>query len=222
MSINRPYRSADELPNELPLFPLEGALLLPRGQLPLNIFEPRYMAMIDDALAGSRLIAMIQPEPTQVGENASPSLAGVGCVGRITQLAETGDGRYIVSLTGICRFRLGPETGRARPYRTAQVDFAPFLQDFDEMSDEPEVDRAGVMRALRNFAKAHDLRIDWKGIESAATESLVNALSTMSPFGPREKQALLEAPDVKTRADVLIAITEMELARASPKHSPLQ
>lgn len=221
MSINRPYRSASELPTELPLFPLEGALLLPRGQLPLNIFEPRYMAMIDDALAGDRLVAMIQPAPGEVQVDV-PALAGVGCVGRITQLAETGDGRYIVSLTGVTRFRLGAETGRAKPYRVATLDFSPYAGDFDEAKAEPEVDRAGIMRALREFAEANDLRIDWKGVENAATESLVNALSMMSPFGPKEKQALLEAPDVKTRADVLIAITEMELARASRTQAPLQ
>lgn len=221
MSINRPYRNAGELPAELPLFPLEGALLLPRGQLPLNIFEPRYMAMIDDALAGHRLVAMIQPAPGE-SQTDLPGLAGVGCVGRITQLAETGDGRYIVSLTGVARFRLGAEIGRSKPYRVATVDFAPYAGDFAEPGAEPEVDRAGIMRALREFAEANELRIDWKGVESAATESLVNALSMMSPFGPKEKQALLEAPDVKTRADVLIAITEMELARTSKTQAPLQ
>jgi len=218
MSINKPYRDAGDLPAEIPLFPLEGALLLPRGQLPLNIFEPRYLALVDDSLAGHRIIGMIQPAEGPDDH----ALAPVGCVGRITQLAETGDGRYIVTLTGIARFRLGTEIPAEKPYRLATADFSPYAHDFDPAQDETNVDRAGVVRALREFAETNDLRVDWKSIDSAATESLVNALSMMSPFGPKEKQALLEAVDVKTRADVLIAITEMELARSSNAQAPLQ
>ena len=218
MSINRPYRSAADLPTEIPIFPLQ-ALLLPRGQLPLNIFEPRYMQMIDDALATHRVIGMIQPHVSE----PPPALEHVGCAGRITQLAETGDGRYVIALTGVARFKLGPEKGVARPYQVSEVDFSAYALDFDPEPDITQVDRAGVVRALREFAEANELGIDWKSVEKAETESLVNALSMMSPYGAKEKQALLEAYDVKSRADMLIAITETELARAAKTpRAPLQ
>lgn len=222
MSINKPYRDASGLPAEIPLFSLEGALLLPRGQLPLNVFEPRYLEMVDDAMAGSRIIGMIQPDPTAPADAEASALAAVGCAGRITQFAETGDGRYIITLTGVARFRVGREAPVSKPYRIARVDFSSYAGDFEESPDADGVDRAGVVRALREFAEANDLSVDWKSIDAAATESLVNALAMMSPFGPAEKQALLEAVDVKSRADVLIAITEIALARASSAPAPLQ
>ncbi|CAH1658030.1 Lon N-terminal domain-containing protein [Chelatococcus asaccharovorans] len=213
MSTHQTYRGPKDCPAVVPLFPLAGALLLPRGQLPLNIFEPRYVAMIDEAIATHRVIGMIQPDDEE--EAAIPRLYPVGCAGRITQFAEAGDGRYVISLTGVSRFRVVEELTVATPYRQARVDYEPFKVDFEPRAGEAETDRAGVIRTLREFAEANDLKVDWKGINEAPNEALVNALSMMSPFGPREKQALLEAPDLKSRAEMLIAITEIELVRES-------
>jgi len=144
-------------------------------------------------------------------------------VGRITQIAETGDGRYLLQLTGIARFRIEQELGLDRPYRQCRVSYAPFADDFKARKGEDEVDRKGLLRALSDFLKANDLKADWEGIESAPNEALVNALAMMSPYGSAEKQALLEAPDLKTRAQILIAVTEIELAKkATGGETPLQ
>jgi Lon protease-like protein len=213
MTMNATYRGPGDCPPVIPLFPLSGALLLPRGQMPLNIFEPRYLAMIDDALRGSRILGIVQPELDNSG-GALPGLFRVGCAGRITQFSETGDGRYLITLTGIARFRLEEELSVLTPYRQASVSYEPFALDFEPRAGEDAVDREALIRALRDFARANDLKIDWKGVDGAPNEALVNALAMMAPFGPREKQALLEAPDLKTRADVLVAITEIELARS--------
>ena len=212
---------ADQMPGVLPLFPLSGALLLPRGQLPLNIFEPRYIAMIDDALKSHRMIGMIQPD-LETGERPVPSLFKVGCAGRITQFAETGDDRYMVVLTGVARFALVEEVATVTPYRQSRIDFTAFSGDFNPSVGAESVDRGGVLRALRDFAEEKNLQIDWKSINEAPNEALVNALSMMSPFGPREKQALLEAGDLKGRAEVLVAITEIELARGRNASTSLQ
>lgn len=222
MSINRPYLSVGDLANVIPVFPLQGALLLPRGQMPLNIFEPRYVAMIDDALKSHRLIGMVQPAQTSESSLKQPAIRDVGCVGRITQIAETGDGRYLLTLTGITRFRMIEEMSVVTPYRQCRVDYSDFAEDLIDRSGEDEVDRNNVVIALRKYAEARELRIDWKEIERAHNEMLVNALSMISPFGANEKQALLEARDLKTRAEVLVAITEMELARAGSPNSTLQ
>ena len=213
MSINKPYRGPDDLPQVIPVFPLSGALLLPLGQLPLNIFEPRYMAMIDDAMKSDRIIGMVQAMSDAPGQGSKPALYGMGCAGRITSLEESGDGRYVVTLTGVARYRIVEELSAVTPYRQARVDFADFARDFDESSERDDVDRTGVIRALRRFAEVHRLSVDWEGIDAAPSDLLVNALAMMSPFGPKEKQALLEAPDLKARADVLIAIAEMDLGR---------
>lgn len=220
MSINVPYKGPEDMPEVLPVFPLAGALLLPRGELPLNIFEPRYLAMVDDAMRSRRLIGMIQPQPDEKGEK--PRLCEIGCAGRITQLAETGNGRYVLTLSGVGRFRNVEELSVMTPYRQCRADFASFSGDFEACAGEDEVDRSGVLRTLKEFADANQLRVDWKSVEAAPNEALVNALSMMSPFGPKEKQALLEAETLKIRADVLIAITEMELARADGASSSLQ
>jgi Lon protease-like protein len=198
----------------IPVFPLAGALLLPRGQLPLNIFEPRYLMMIDDAFAsGRRLIGMIQPDPAHPGPEDRPNLYKVGCVGRITQLTETGDGRYMIQLVGVARFRIEAELPVATPYRQCRVIYTPFTDDFVGHKGEDEVDRESLLAALSHFLKANDLKADWDGIENAPNEALVNALAMMSPYGAAEKQALLEAPDLKTRAEILVAVTEIELAK---------
>ena len=212
MSMNKPYTGPDELPDLIPVFPLSGALLLPRGQLPLNIFEPRYLTMIDDSLKSSRIIGMVQVNGDAVG---TAPLYSTGCAGRITSLEESGDGRYLITLTGVSRYRIIEELPAITPYRQCRVDFQPFSHDFDEETDHDDVDRAGVIRALQSFAETHRLSVDWDGINAAPSDLLVNALAMMSPFGPKEKQALLEAPDLKSRADVLIAIAEMDIARGA-------
>ena len=213
MGMNAVYRGPADCPQSIPVFPLSGALLLPRGQMPLNIFEPRYIAMVDDVLKGDRVIGMIQPDPEGGGPAPGPKLYHVGCAGRLTQFAETGDGRYLITLVGIARFRVAEELTTMTPYRKCRVSYEPFTADFLARAGEDEVDRPGVLKALRDFVEANDIKVDWRGIEQAPNEALVNALCMMSPFGPREKQALLEAPDLKARAEVLIAITEIELAR---------
>ena len=224
MPMNAVYESPADLPDVIPVFPLAGALLLPRGQMPLNIFEPRYLAMIDDAFkAGHRLIGMIQPDGAHSGSAETPNLYKIGCVGRITQLAESGDGRYLIQLTGVARFQVEDELTAMTPYRQCRVRYAPFIDDFTARKGEDEVDRKSLLEALTGFLKANNLKADWEGIESAPNEALVNALAMMSPYGAAEKQALLEAPDLKTRAELLVAMTEMELAKKTAGgETPLQ
>jgi uncharacterized protein len=225
MPMNVIYRGSADLPEIVPVFPLPGALLLPRGQMPLNIFEPRYLAMVDDSLRdGHRLIGMIQPDPAHPGPEDKPTLFKVGCAGRITQIAETGDGRYLLQLTGIARFRVEEELNVATLYRQCRVTTVPFADDFVARKGEEKVDRKAVLEALTAFLKANNLKTDWDGIEKAPNEALVNALAMMSPYGAPEKQAMLEAPDLKARAEILIAVTEMELAKktAGGGETPLQ
>jgi len=220
MPMNAQYRGPIDLPQVIPVFPLPGALLLPRGQMPLNIFEPRYLAMVDDSLRdGHRLIGMIQPDAAH-GDGDKPPLYKIGCVGRITQLAESGDGRYLIELTGVARFQVEEELKVATLYRQCRVTFAPFADDFVARKGENAVDRNAVLTALRGFLDANDLKADWEGIENAPNEALVNALSMMSPYGAAEKQALLEAPDLKARAEILVAITEIELAKKNTEGEP--
>jgi Lon protease-like protein len=216
MPMNAVYRGPAELPQVIPVFPLAGALLLPRGQMPLNIFEPRYLAMVDDALADRhRLIGMIQPDTAHPGPEDKPNLYKIGCAGRITQLAESGDGRYLLELTGVSRFRVEEEAKVHTPYRQCRVSFHPFADDFVARKGEEAVNREELLRTLSDFLKANNLKADWDGIERAPNEALVNALAMMSPYGAAEKQALLEAPDLKTRAEILVAVTEMELAKSN-------
>jgi Lon protease-like protein len=214
MPINTIYRGPSDMPSVLPVFPLSGALLLPRGHMPLNIFEPRYLEMVDDALRdGHRMIGMIQPDAVHAGTEDHPNLYKVGCVGRITQFGETGDGRYLIQLTGIARFRIEEEEKALTAYRQCRVTFAPFIDDFTARKGEADVNRNAVLTALTGFLKARHLEADWDGIEKAPNEALVNALSMMAPFGAAEKQALLEAPNLKSRAEILVAATEIELAK---------
>ena len=224
MPMNADYKNPGDLAAVIPVFPLPGALLLPRGQMPLNIFEPRYVAMIDDALrSGLRLIGMIQPDSAHPGPESKPNLYKVGCVGRITQIAETGDGRYLLQLTGIARFRIDEELSVMTPYRQCRVSYSPFVDDFTARKGEDEVDRKSLLHALSEFLEANNLKADWEGIENAPNEALVNALAMMSPYGSAEKQALLEAPDLKTRAEILVAVTEIELAKKTTGgETPLQ
>jgi Lon protease-like protein len=189
--------------------------------MPLNIFEPRYLAMVDDSLRdGHRLIGMIQPETAHPGPEQKPNLYRVGCVGRITQIAETGDGRYLMQLTGVARFRIEEELSVATAYRQCRVTYVPFMDDFVARRGEEAVDRKSLLEALQAFLKANNLKADWQGIESAPNEALVNALAMMSSYGSAEKQAMLEAPDLKTRAEILIAVTEIELAKGKNDDEP--
>ena len=222
MPINIEYRGPADLQEIIPVFPLPGALLLPRGQMPLNIFEPRYLAMVDDSFRdGHRLIGMIQPDVAHTPKNSDkPALFRVGCVGRITQLAESGDGRYILELTGVSRFKVVEELEVLTPYRQCKVDFFAFVDDFTARMGEDDVDREALLAVLADFLKANNLKVDWEGVESAPNEALVNALAMMSPYGPAEKQAMLEAPDLKTRAEILIAVTEMDLAKKRTSGDP--
>jgi len=221
MPMSAVYRGPGDLPGTIPVFPLPGALLLPRGQMPLNIFEPHYLEMVDDSLRdGHRLIGMIQPDLAHPGTEDRPNLYRVGCVGRITQFAETGDARYLLQLTGIARFRVMEELKVATAYRQCRVDFTPFMDDFTARKGEERVDRKAVLAALTAFLKANNLKADWQEIESAPNEALVNALAMMSPYDPAEKQAMLEAPDLKTRAEILVAVTEIALAKRQTEGDP--
>jgi Lon protease-like protein len=222
---NQTYRGPDDVPVVVPVFPLPAALLLPRGQMPLNIFEPRYLAMIDGAMRGDRVIGMIQPRfdrgPVDLG--ARPPLCRVGCLGRITQYAETGDGRILVTLSGIARFVVDEELATTTAYRQVQTSTDAFADDFKPNLGEQEVDRKTLMRVFRAYLEANNLEADWSSFDQAPTEALVNTLSMMAPYGPAEKQALLEAPDLKTRADMLVALTEMVLAGGEGQtRGPLQ
>jgi Lon protease-like protein len=213
MSFNWPYHDASELPNVVPVFPLSRALLLPRGELPLNIYEPRYITMVDHAVASERIIGMVQPVVGQSEDASTPQLYSTGCIGRITRFSETGDGRYLISLTGVSRFRVEEELEVLTPYRQCRVSYDEFPFDLQAGSGEKEVDRIGMIRMLREFAECSKLEVDWPSIDAAPTEALVNALAMMSPFGPNEKQALLEAADLKSRAEILIALAELDMGQ---------
>jgi Lon protease-like protein len=218
---NATYNSPADVPETIPVFPLPGALLLPRAEMPLNIFEPRYIAMVDAALRGARVIGMVQPEGSADSAAARPSLRSVGCAGRITAVEESGDGRYAVTLTGISRFRIRDEVATAGPFRLCRVTAAPFAGDFEE-DNAGLVDRPAVLKTFRAYLEAHNLEADWETVGQASNEMLVNALAMMAPFAPAEKQALLEAPDLRARAETLVAITEMTLARTAHSGRTLQ
>jgi len=213
------YTSAKDLPAQLPIFPLGGALLLPRGVLPLNVFEPRYLAMVDAALrSGDRVIGMIQPKGTGAAfgagdAGASPALHAVGCAGRITGFNETDDGRILMTLTGICRFRVAQELDAMTPYRQVSADYTSFQSDLSSGQGEDEVNRQGLLDILKRYLEANGLQADWDAIERSSNEALVNSLSMISPFGPPEKQAMLEAETLEQRNQILIALAEMALAQ---------
>ena len=216
---NVSYNSIADLPQVVPVFPLTGSLLLPDANMPLNIFEPRYLAMVDDAMRTSRVIGMIQPrfDGKVAGDNETPDVVDIGCLGRITGFQEAGDGRYLVNLAGICRFRQTHELPSKNGYRLFKV--SPFADDLQEASVEG-VDRDALLEAFRHFLDANGMEADWDTVSNTPTDVLVNMLSMMSPYGPAEKQALLEAPDLKTRAETLVAITEISLAREGGGDAP--
>ena len=201
------------LPAVMPIFPLTGTLLLPRGRLPLNIFEPRYLAMISDALGGERLIGMVQPNEPQDDNRgprgaANPSIYPIGCAGRITQFAETDDGRFLITLTGVSRFRIAEELPLLSGYRRVVPDWEPFATDRDPPV-EAKFDRDRLIRGLKGFFAQRRVSADFDAIEKAPGEYLVTSLAMACPFAPSEKQALLEAADGTERAQLLTALLEM-------------
>ena len=202
------YRKLSDLPETIPVFPLSGVLLFPRWSLPLNIFEPRYLNMIDDAMSGGRIIGMIQ---AQGGDRATPELAGAGCAGRITSYSETDDGRYLISLSGICRFGITEELSVETPYRQVCADWHRFAHDLLTPAELGLPDRPELVRALKRYTQINAMEVDWEAVENAPMETLINALCAGCPFGPLEKQALLEAPGVAERAETLIALLDMDM-----------
>jgi uncharacterized protein len=192
----------------LPIFPLPGVLLLPRGRLPLNIFEPRYLAMTSDALAGDRLIGMVQPSDPNQPMAGSPPVYPTGCAGRITSFAETEDGRYLITLTGLCRFRIREELPLLNGYRRVVPRWDEFARDL-RSEREPGFDRERLIRGLRAYFDRHQIKAEWDTIGSVPGDRLVTSIAMMCPFEPSEKQALLEAPDLGERARLLTAMVEM-------------
>ncbi len=199
----------DELPRTVAIFPLGGALLLPGGQLPLNVFEPRYINMVRDALGSDRMIAMIQPtEATSLSDDDPPPVYPVGCVGRITSFSETEDGRFLITLTGVCRFKVGCELPLINGYRRVEALYDRYQEDLDP-PEQVAVDRDRLVAALRRFLEMQEIRADWESIEEASDAYLITALAMVCPFEPQEKQAILEAPDMAARAQTIITLLEM-------------
>lgn len=212
-----PYApTLDDMPALLPVFPLPEVVLLPGGRLPLNIFEPRYLAMVEDAIGHDRTIGMIQP--VDAARNcAKPKLYGTGCAGRICQFEETGDGRYLIALRGICRFSVVDELDEKSGYRRVRADWSTFAGDLSPGRESCRLDRSRLLSALCGYFDCQGIAADWEAINQAPDERLVNCLAMICPFGTPEKQALLEAPDLEARAKVLMALVEMgSLAKGCP------
>jgi Lon protease-like protein len=203
-----------ELPKSVPVFPLSGALLLPYSHRPLNIFEPRYIELVDAALRSDRLIGLIQPEDTtEESPKGRAPLQRVGCLGRLTHFEESGDGRYFIILEGVTRFRLVHELTVMTPYRQCVISAEEFASDFQRHHGEEAVDRTRFLKMMRDYAEYASIELNWEEIEETGTADLVNFCCMVSPYGAAEKQVLLEAPTLQARAETLIAITEYEIAR---------
>jgi hypothetical protein len=207
-------RDGAALPAILPIFPLTGVLLLPRGRLPLNIFEPRYLAMTRDALAGERLIGMVQPSDP-VSSDSNPPVYPTGCAGRITSFSETEDGRFLITLTGTSRFRIREELPLLEGYRRVVPEWREFARDLGAEA-EPAFDRDRLLRGLKAYFQQHQISADWDAVTSVPGERLVTSIAMICPFEPSEKQALLEAPDLDERARLLTAIVEMAAMNQPP------
>ena len=198
-----------DLPTEFPVFPLAGALLLPQGKLPLNVFEKRYLAMVEDALASGRVIGMVQPDENRPATPSGPALYRIGCLGRLTSFSETDDGRYLVTLTGIVRFVTGVELEMHRGYRRVRADMVRFAGDLTDVSRTDAIDREELVGALRAYFTARGFDANWDTINDMADDSLVVTLAMVCPFDPAEKQALLEAPGLADRAATLLTLLQM-------------
>ncbi len=201
-----PIPSLADLPKTIPVFPLAGALLLPRGRLPLNIFEPRYLAMVDTALRQTRVIGMVQPT---VEDERRPKLYPIGCLGRLTSWSDTGDGRFFITLSGVIRFRIAQELKTTSPYREVEPDFAPYADDLKDADDDNCIDRKRLGVCLKSYMEQKRIEADLSLIERAPAETLINSLSMICPFAPAEKQALLEAGTLSERAQLLTTLIEM-------------
>ena len=204
-----PRSGIDGLPTEFPVFPLGGALLLPQGKLPLNIFEKRYLAMIEDALASGRVIGMVQPDENRPGTPSGPALYKVGCLGRLSSFSEADDGRYLITLTGIVRFVINVELEMQRGYRRVRADLARFRHDLDASATSEGIDREGLTQALRGYFTANGFDANWEAIDDMPDDALVTTLAMVCPFDPAEKQALLEAPEPADRASTLLTLLRM-------------
>jgi hypothetical protein len=202
--------SSADLPATIPVFPLPGALLLPRARLPLHIFEPRYLAMLDDCMkTKERLIGMIQPR--EVPEGSDKRLHTIGCAGRLTAFSETEDGRYMITLTGVSRFRLLREVDGFTPYIRAEVDWSGFERDLGDAEEDKAFKREPFLDLLSRFFAARSLSTDWDSLKEADDELLINSLSMLCPFEVEDKQALLEAPSLRTRRETLVTLIEFSL-----------
>jgi Lon protease-like protein len=195
--------SPADLPRVIPVFPLAGAILLPRAVLPLNIFEPRYLEMVRDAMAGHRVIGMVQPRGN--GEDAPP-IFETGGLGRITRFSETGDGRYLIALTGLLRFQVAEEMAVTTPYRQVKADYRPYLADWDPPASLAPDARADLEAALKAYLETQELSADWDAVQGADDESLVHTLAAVCPFDVLERQALIEARDLEARAKTLTTL----------------
>ncbi|MDT0681352.1 LON peptidase substrate-binding domain-containing protein [Roseicyclus sp. F158] len=213
--------SASDLPKTIPIFPLPGALLLPRARLPLHIFEPRYLQMLEDTMKTShRLIGMVQPREVPGGE--ARKLHRIGCSGRLTGFSETEDGRYMITLTGVSRFRILSENDSFAPYLTADVEWTPFARDLGHAETDSRFSRTDFMTKLNRFFDARGLSTDWDSLKDAEDELLINSLSMLCPFDVEEKQALLEAPTLATRRETLVTLMEFALRRGDGGEEMLQ
>jgi hypothetical protein len=210
----------EALPAEIPIFPLSGALLLPEGRLPLNIFEPRYLAMVEDALAAGRMLGMVQGDPALPRLGADSQTYKVGCLGRVSSFSETDDGRLLITLTGLVRFRIAEEIAGRRGYRRVRADYAEFAADLDVTAPPPPLDREALLAALRPYFRARGIEANWEAIEQTGEAMLVTTLCMVCPFDVREKQALLEARGVEERARMLIALMEMDSHGMAPEGRP--
>lgn len=200
--------SLAELPTVFPVFPLTGAILFPRTTMPLNIFEPRYLQMVRDAQAGAGLIGMIQPRDPNA-QSAEPPIYDVGCAGRLAKMEETDDGRYLISLEGVCRFRVREELDRTTPYRQVLADFDSFNVDLDDAEAAASVvDRSRLQQLLQNYLGNRGLEADWDALAQVNDEAMINALAMLCPFDPAEKQALLEEPGLSKRADTVMMLLQ--------------
>lgn len=198
-----------DLPQTIPLFPLPGAILLPRARMPLHIFEPRYLAMIEDVMkTPTRLVGMVQPF---AGPQSDEQLHTIGCAGRLTAFSETEDGRYMVTLTGISRFRIATEIDGFTPYRRGDVTWAGFDHDLGPAETDPGFDRDPFLKILGRFFDGQGLSTDWESLADADDELLINSLSMLCPFAPEDKQALLESPSLTTRRETLMTLIEFAL-----------
>ena len=212
--IHRRPTTPAELPASIPLFPLSGALLLPFSHRPLNVFEPRYVEMIDNALAGNRLIGLIQPEDTsEESPRGRAPLQKVGTVGRLTHWEENGEGRYFIILEGLARFEVVSELTVLTPFRQATIDATAFASDFNHDFGEEEVDRDRFLKMMKDYAEFANFELNWDEIKKTGTAELVNFGCMVSPYGAREKQMMLEARSLRDRAETLIALAEFEMAK---------